>query len=344
MASGACAGVALAGRGAPGPCGERSACAAAPAAGTADSVIVPRDAPRGLRSEPQRGAQPHLVGAFAGITCLPRRLDADDGIGIELPPGPGAHRAGSGVAERHACLGCEHAAVARKADSVARVHRELACRFELVVRPEPACIVRGPEPLGGAPGPAPCRGDAERQASARGARRHADGATGPPFLVSALLVRDQHAHLPFDGERACDVAQPRPDLDSGARPVSASPPSYRKPTSALGVNVAPLPATNTRSPWTMSRRRVTSPSVPTMSAERALFVPTHMASDFTFSPTPQRPLPSSTRLFTPSAPMRIERSVFIGSPPSCVSVMLPLPAPASAQADACAFRSIRAYG
>ena len=104
------------------------------------------------RSEAKRRSQSHLVGAFAGITCLARRLESDHHIGTQLPAGAGAHRAGPGIAQRHACVGREHAAVARKADSVARVHRELARRFELVVRPEPACIVRGPEPLGGAPG------------------------------------------------------------------------------------------------------------------------------------------------------------------------------------------------
>ena len=44
----------------------------------------------------------------------------------------------------------------------------------------------------------------------------------------------------------------------------------------------------------MSRTRVTSPSVATMSFVRSLFVPTHMASDLTFSPMREGPEPSST--------------------------------------------------
>ena len=77
-------------------------------------------------------------------------------------------------------------------------------------------------------------------------------------------------------------------------------------------------------------------------AERALFVPTHIASLLRFTLMPEGPVPSSTCPCTPSAPMRIERSVFIASRPSRVSVMLPLPAPASAQADTRASRLTRA--
>ena len=79
-----------------------------------------------------------------------------------------------------------------------------------------------------------------------------------------------------------------------------------------------------------------------MSAERALFVPTHIASLLRFTLIPEGPVPSSTCPFTPSAPMRIESAVFIASRPSCSSVMLPLPAPASAQADTRASRLMRA--
>ena len=77
----------------------------------------------------------------------------------------------------------------------------------------------------------------------------------------------------------------------------------------------------------MSRRRVTSPSVATISFVRSLFVPTHMASDFTFTPSPLAAVPSSTWPFTPTAPMRIEMSVGMDFPPSWCSVSSPEPAP-----------------
>ena len=37
-----------------------------------------------LRSEAQSRPQPQLVGAFAGITCLPGRFEPHDGIGSQL--------------------------------------------------------------------------------------------------------------------------------------------------------------------------------------------------------------------------------------------------------------------
>ena len=74
----------------------------------------------------------------------------------------------------------------------------------------------------------------------------------------------------------------------------------------------------------------------------SLFVPTHMASDFTLRPTPEGPLPSSTWPFTPTAPMRIEISVGMDFPSFWCSVSSPEPAPASAHAETCRLRSTRA--
>ena len=115
------------------------------------------------RSEAQRRSQAQLVVSLAGVACLPGALESEHRIGAELPAGAGAHRALSGVPERHACVGSEHAAVAGEPEAVACVDRDSAVGLELGVRPERACIVREPEPLGSAPRAAPCRGDGQRQ-------------------------------------------------------------------------------------------------------------------------------------------------------------------------------------
>ena len=60
-------------------------------------------------------------------------------------------------------------------------------------------------------------GAGEGEAPARGARRHADGPAQPPFLVDRCRMRNERPRLGLDREGACDVAQPRADLDSGAR-------------------------------------------------------------------------------------------------------------------------------
>ena len=156
------------------------------------------------------------MAGLAGITCLVGRLNAEDGIGIQLPAGPDAHRAGSGIAERHACVGCEHAAVVGEPEAEACVDRDPAVGLELGVRPKRPCIVRGPEPIGRAPGSAPRWGDGERQASTRGAWSHADRPAHPPFLVLAVLVRDERPPFGLDREGSEGVSQSRADLDSGA--------------------------------------------------------------------------------------------------------------------------------
>ena len=58
----------------------------------------PRDVSH-VDEEPRR-AQPHFVGVLCGIRSLPSRLDADDGIGIQLPAAAGAHRAGKAAGYR----------------------------------------------------------------------------------------------------------------------------------------------------------------------------------------------------------------------------------------------------
>ena len=89
----------------------------------------------------------------------------------------------------------------------------------------------------------------------------------------------------------------------------------------------------------MSRSRVTLPSLAIRSVVRSLFVPTHMASDFTFIASPVGPVPSSTWPLNPTAPRRIVMSVGMGSPPSWRSVRSPDPIPARAHAETFAFTS-----
>ena len=153
------------------------------------------------RSEAQRRAQHQPVVGFAGVTCLPGRLEPEHGVRAELLAGPGAHRAGPGIPERHARVGREHAAVAGEAEAVAHVHLEPALRLEFGVAPQ------------------------------------------------------------------C-VAQSRSDLDPRAR-LGVAPVVAHSELRARG-EVAPEATSKLRSPSTMRRRRVTSPSVATMSFVRAL--------------------------------------------------------------------------
>ena len=104
-------------------------------------------------------------------------------------------------------------------DPVAGVDCESVVGLQLTVRTECGCIACGPEPLGGAPG-ASLRGrDVERETAARGAGIHADCPARSPLLVLAVLVRNERAHLAFDGEGAGGVLRLALALPEAFSPV-----------------------------------------------------------------------------------------------------------------------------
>ena len=75
--------------------------------------LVRRFAAQSLCSEAKRRAQRQLAVGLSGAACLSGRLEPEHCIGAELPPRAGAHRAVSGIPERHARIGREHAPAAR---------------------------------------------------------------------------------------------------------------------------------------------------------------------------------------------------------------------------------------
>ena len=91
-------------------------------------------------------------------------------------------------------------------------------------------------------------------------------------------------------------------------PVSASPPSWRTPTSSDGVN-APEPVSKLREPSTRSRTRLASacaparfPPLPLTASE---LVRTQNASDLSATVSPPGSFGESTSPRSPIAPMRI---------------------------------------
>ena len=117
-------------------------------------------------------------------------------------------------------------------------------------------------------------------------------------------------------------------------PVSASPPSWRRPTSTLGVSDSRPPAVYDREPSSPVRSRVTAASVafrrPAGPSTPSMDVPTHSASALNASTKPLAP--SAT-----SSPRVPAAAIFIASPDSSpglscgVSSSLPLPWPPTPQ-------------
>ena len=122
-----------------------------------------------------------------------------------------------------------------------------------------------------------------------------------------------------------------PPPSSTPKPVSASPPSWRNPTSARGTSEAPSSSATVQLPSSPSRSRVTSASEAARPSAFSEDVRAHMASETSASAGPPSAGASTSLPRKPAAAMRQSMSAVMAAPVSGVSVISPSPRPAAPQ-------------
>ena len=212
--------------------------------GAAGGIPAPLSRSRAIAAlPPSRRAEEDAVFGASVWQFAPRQFEAEDGIGTDVPTRPGAPGP-IFASQRNARIGRGRPATERVLEAVAGLRVQMRCGLARMMGWRAGAVSKRQEP---SRPPIRQRADrrrqVQRQAPARRIRLEAERGRCNPLVEVRVAVRKQRPAVQIDRQPGSGIG-----VSAGARqpprrpPVSASPPSWRGPSSSPGVRARPLPS------------------------------------------------------------------------------------------------------